>query len=403
MFRQALDAYETTSSILDDYLDVVKQQPQQENSARRVAIAKLAIDQDFFDRLVAIRRLQHSYDEITTEQIQGDTAEAAKKYAELFTANAHIFAAFESDPSKADLALERGADADYVLMLVASADIARQKNMADFLIEDGGASLGGALLLAVSSPEQLAVEPLVNMFGADPTVALAKAMLQKHSMGVRQALLELGADAKRAKTLIAPDTNGMKMLLAASEANKEDEAKFLIAQGVSPTSTLIHIAKTGGSVDVMRRLIRLGADKNIALVEMIRAGHTFGEEVRLIRRLDASLDTALAIALRNGYGMKVVRVLLKHGADMQNILDSEKPANEIRRKIRSSFFGDAASARSDASLPYTSEDERIASEFEMAAARENKKDSVEDISIKLLHETVGTKTQRVVVYLLPGD
>ena len=93
LFWQALDAYETTSSILDDYLDVVKQQPQQENSARRVAIAKLAIDQDFFDRLVAIRRLQHSYDEITTEQIQGDTAEAAKKYAELFTAKAHLFAA----------------------------------------------------------------------------------------------------------------------------------------------------------------------------------------------------------------------------------------------------------------------------------------------------------------------
>ena len=157
LFRQALDAYETTSSILDNYLDVVKQQPRQENSARRVAIAKLAIDQDFFDRLVAVLRLQHSYDEITTEQIQGDTAEAAKKYAELFTANAHLFAelarpsaqhggsldqnknnidlvraALESDPFKADLALERGADADYVLMLVASADIARQKNMVNF-------------------------------------------------------------------------------------------------------------------------------------------------------------------------------------------------------------------------------------------------------------------------------
>ncbi len=273
LFRQALDAYETTSSILDDYLNVVKQQPQQEDSARRVAIAKLAADQDSFDRLVAVYRLQHSYDEIATEQIQGDTAEAAKKYAELFTAKAHLFAALarpsaqhggsldqnknnidlvraalESAPFKADLALERGADADYVLMLVASTEIAKQERMVKFLIERGGASLGGALLLAVSSPEQLAVEPLVNMFGADPTIALAKAMLQNHSMGVRQALLELGADAKRAKTLIAPDTNGMKMLLAASEANKEDEAKFLIAQGVSPTSTLIHIAKTGGSV-----------------------------------------------------------------------------------------------------------------------------------------------------------
>ncbi len=97
-------------------------------------------------------------------------------------------------------------------------------------------------------------------------------------------------------------------------------------------------------------------------------------------------------------------VLLKHGADMQNILDSEKPANEIRRKISSSFFGDAASARSDASLPYTSEDERRVSEFKMAAARKNNKDSIKDISIKiLLHEAVGTKTQRVVVYPLPGD
>ena len=159
-------------------------------------------------------------------------------------------------------------------MLVASTEIAKQERMVNFLIEDGGASLGGALLLAVSSPEyrELAVKPLVNMFGADPTVALAKAMLKNHRMGVRQALLELGADTERAKTLIAPDTSGVKMLLAASEANKEDEAKFLIAQGVSPTSALIHVAKTGGSVDVMRRLIRLGADKNIALVEMNKSG-----------------------------------------------------------------------------------------------------------------------------------
>ena len=311
-----------------------------------------------------------------------------------------IIATKYNDHLAAELALGRGANADYVLMLVASTEIAEQKEWVEFL-HQRGASLAGALLLAVSNNEyREAAKPLVNLFGADPTVALAKATLNNHSMEVRQALLELGANAEYAKTLTAPDTNAMALLLAAAEAGKEDEANFLIAhRGISPTSALAHAAQTGDfyTYDVRKMLISLGANEEIALVELINEYPLGFEDDILINKHDYSLNLALATALRKGYGAKVALPLLKLGAKLEDIFgETNTLGDKIRRSIRSSYFGDAAAARSDASLPYISDSERGVDKIDMRYAREYYQDTIKDISTALrLYETVGIRTQTV--------
>lgn len=286
LFSQAMGNYESVSKILYDYLNTVEQNHQQEDTARRVATAKLNTS-SLFDELVVAYQLQRSYDEIALEQLQADVVETelADKYAELFTENAQLFAEparlklkkylqqgeqhsetptgdsldtekldveqirilFEGNDDNIRRLIESDSDADAgtwmlvslsekvalqavadgrrneqavevltsriniipltvtLVRIVANNEITDREIAAVELLLDLDASLEVALLFAVEilspSYRERATKSLIEVFGADPTRVLARAIRGNYSVEARQALVELGADVQHADML----------------------------------------------------------------------------------------------------------------------------------------------------------------------------------------------------------
>ena len=125
--QQTLDIYNKTSSVLDNYLNTIEQQPSQESIARKTAITELDLDQDMFAALVAAHRLQHRYNELvgpifsqnSDKLRKADPKEFIKELQQVYAQHNdninHYKANMEKqlskkDSSKAKLTLARGAD-----------------------------------------------------------------------------------------------------------------------------------------------------------------------------------------------------------------------------------------------------------------------------------------------------
>ena len=93
LFVRAMLAYDNASTTVDDYINTVEQDPRQKNTAWQAAAAKLSADGTMFFDFVSPREMQHRYNEIALQELQGDIdkTELEEKYTELFNANQHRF------------------------------------------------------------------------------------------------------------------------------------------------------------------------------------------------------------------------------------------------------------------------------------------------------------------------